>query len=187
VPELNDCAPNAAIAFYYLKGRGFSSAQAAGIIGNLQVESPGLNPLNDTPDPRKDDPSARGRGIAAWGPTRWQNLRSFAAGRDPWELETQLAFLVHELETDSSLGLQDLLNTTSVPEATVAFQNRFERCDPARCHPDVRIRRAYDALSCLSVSPPTGKGRVSVVAASIGLIALVAAAGYSAHQTLRAL
>lgn len=178
--EVNACAPNAAIAFYYLTGRGFSSAQAAGIIGNLQYESPGLEPKIEV----IDTDNLPHRGIAMWSPTRWNLLTAFAAGRDPWRLDVQLEFLVYELESYPSLGLQALLASTTVDEAVVAFQDKFERCLPEKCNTRRRIELAYAALSCLSVAPPTGKGRVGVVAASIGVLALVSAAGYGAYRAL---
>jgi hypothetical protein len=185
MPNLDDCSPNAAFAYDFLVRRGLSSAQAAGVIGNLQWESR-LDPHNDAPDPRKDDPSARGRGIAAWGPPRWQDLLTFtyARGFDPKSLEGQLEFLWHELEDQPSLGLRELAAKTSIEDAVITFQNRFERCDPARCRTDRRIALAYTALACLSIRPPSARNPVGVVAASLGVFGLVAAAAYGTYKAL---
>lgn len=185
MPDLG-CPPNAAVAFDYLIGKGLSREQAAGVVGNLQGES-GLNPHNDAPDPTRTDPSARGRGIASWGPPRWQNLLTFAAGRDPWAFDTQIAFLWHELESDPSLGLAPLLATTNVADATIVFQNRFERPDPARAHTDRRIQFANAAFfACPYVTPPLFTSRAGIVAAAVGVIALVSAASYGIFKALGA-
>lgn len=177
--ELKDCSSEASRAYDVFTRRGLNSAQAAGIIGNLQFES-SLNPRLEVMDTN----GRLSRGIAMWQPPRWQNLLTFAAGRDPWSLDIQLEFLLYELEAYPELGLRDLLSATSVSEAAVAFQNKFERCDPMLCHTDRRISLANNALSCLSVSPPTGSARLNVVGASIGLLSLVAAAGYGAYKAL---
>lgn len=161
-------SPNAAIAFDFLVGKGLSQEQAAGVVGNLQVES-WVNPRSDAPDPTKTDPSARGRGIASWGPPRWRNLLTFAAGRDPWALDTQLDFLWSELP---SQGLQELLATNTVEDATVVFQNRFENPKQGpTAHTDRRIAAAFAALTAYpAIRPPgtTPSWRKGLAATAIG-------------------
>lgn len=188
--ELNDCSPNAATTFYFLTERGLSSAQAAGVIGNLQFESkinPQIRPIIDTDQ-------LPHQGIAQWSPSRWQDLLTFcyAKGFDPKSLEGQLEFLWHELEGQPGLGLRELASTTTVEDATLTFQNRFERCgtkirvgDPVVCHTAERIALAHAALTCLSVRPPYASKPVGIVVASLGMLALVAAAGYGAYRALR--
>lgn len=180
--EIKNCSQNAAIAFDFLVRRGLSAEQAAGVIGNLQVES-GLDPTLEAIDIN----NKVSRGIAMWQPIRWQDLLTFvySKGFHPKSLEGQLEFLWHELENQPSLGLRELAVAASVDQATVVFQNLFERCASAYCHTDRRISLAHSSLSCLSVAPPSGKGRVSVVAASIGIFSLVAAAGYGTWKSLR--
>jgi hypothetical protein len=183
MPDLG-CSANAAIAFDFLVGKGLSHEQAAGVIGNLQSES-GLNPRSDAPDPTKTDPYARGRGIASWGPPRWRNLITFAAGRDPWSLDTQLDFLWHELESEPGLGLAPLRATTTVEDATVVFQNRFENPDRALAHTDKRIERARAALFALPrCRPPVIPPRGSTVAVAATVGAVVAAVGYGIYRAL---
>jgi hypothetical protein len=171
-------SPNAAIAFDYFVGKGLTPFQAAGIVGNLQWES-SLNPRNDVPDPRKDDPSAHGKGIASWGPPRWRDLLAFAGNRDPWALDTQLDFLWHELPNH---GLQQLRASATPEDATVVFQNLFEHPDPPLAHTSERIRLANDALDCLSVRPPSTAKRAGLIAAAAGIGALIVAAGYGAYK-----
>jgi hypothetical protein len=181
MPNLEDCSQNAAVAYDFLVRRGLSSAQAAGVIGNLQWESR-IDPRLEAMDVN----NKMSRGIAMWQPPRWQDLLTFVYSRgfDPKSLDGQLEFLWHELEDQPSLGLSELADAVTVENATVVFQNRFERCDPALCHTDRRIALAYTALSCLSIQPPIGHGRVGIVTASLGVFGLVAAAAYGTYKAL---
>jgi hypothetical protein len=177
VPDLG-VSPNAAVAYDFLVSKGLSCEQAAGVIGNLQLES-GLNPRLEAMDTN----NKMSRGIAMWQPTRWQNLLTFAAGRDPWALGTQLDFLWYELQSQPSLGLQQLLATTTAQDATVVFQNRFENPRADLAHTDKRIAAANAALySCPTINSPTRSG--SLVAATVGVFALVAAVGYGTYKIL---
>lgn len=171
------CSPNAAIAFDYLIGKGLRDFQAAAVIGNLQQES-GINPRLSAPDPRPSNPAAMGRGIAMWGdPGRWQNLLTFAAGRDPWALDTQLDFLWFELPNN---GLGALLASTTLEDATIVFQNQFEH--PGNPRTENRIAYARSALfACPNVRPPQTR-RIGAVAKALAFGALVAAAGYGVYR-----
>jgi hypothetical protein len=176
VPDLG-CPPNAATAFDFLVGRGLRDFQAAAVVGNLQWESH-LDPKLQAMDTN----GLPGRGIAMWQPPRWANLLSFAAGRDPWALATQLDFLWAEL---GSYGLQDLLSTTTLEDATVSFQNKFENPSKALAHTDKRIEAARAALyACPSVKPP--KWKASGVLATAALGAVMAAVGYGTYKLLGA-
>lgn len=178
------CSPNAAVAYdFFTQNMGLSDFQAAAIIGNLQWESH-LNPLNDVPDPTKNDPSARGRGIASWGPPRWNRLLSLATttGQDPWTIYVQLDFLRYELESFPDLGLAALMQSTTLEEATVVFQDRFEQPKQVLAHTDRRIAYAQSALfACPAVIVPKRKAAGAVVA-GVSLFALVAAAAYGAYK-----
>ncbi len=183
------CSPNAAVAFDFFVRRGLRDFQAAAIVGNLQWESK-LNPRLDVPDPTKSNPGARGRGIAGWGPPRWQNLLAFAAERDPWSLDVQLEFLWHELQSAPSFGLEPLLAATTAADATIVFQDRFEHPDPTKAHADKRIELANAALfACPLVRPPPASPRGGIWAAAAGALALAAATGYGVYKafTSRAL
>jgi len=183
------CSRNAAVAFDFFVRRGLRDFQAAAIVGNLQWESK-LNPRLDVPDPTKSNPGARGRGIAGWGPPRWQNLLAFAAERDPWSLDVQLEFLWHELQSAPSFGLEPLLAATTAADATIVFQDRFEHPDPTKAHADKRIELANAALfACPLVRPPPASPRGGIWAAAAGALALAAATGYGVYKafTSRAL
>jgi hypothetical protein len=173
VADLGVCASqNAALAYDFLVGKGLSAIQAAAVIGNLQFES-GINPQLEAMDTDK----LLHRGIAMWGPPRWQNLIAF--GRDPWALDTQLDFLWLELQ---SYGLRQLRASTTVEDATTVFQNLFENPNKALAHTADRIKLARDALNCLSVRAPLVAPRGGVAFAAVGVLSLVAAVGYGIYK-----
>ena len=157
----------------FLIGKGLRDFQAAAVVGNLQQES-ALNP-------RASAPAEGSYGIAQWRLGRWQNLLTFAAGRDPWSLDVQLEFLWHELQSLPYLGLAELLTSTTLESATVMFQDRFERPKTELAGTKNRIAYAQGALyACPRIARPVvppapPKSKVAVVA---GLLALVAAVGY---------
>jgi hypothetical protein len=178
------CSPNAVITFDFLVDKGLRDYQAAAVVGNLQQES-GIKPGLSAPDPRPNNPAAMGRGIAMWGdPGRWQHLLAFAAdtGRDPWALNTQLEFLWAELP---SHGLDDLLLATTLEDAVVVFQNRFEKPSQAYARTDARIRYAKAALlSCPTVNPPD-KPRSKIVNTLVAAMAggaLAAMVGFGIYK-----
>lgn len=170
------CSPNATVAYDFLISRGLSDVQAAAVVGNLQQES-GL-------DPRSTNQSEGARGIAQWHAERWQNLLAFAAtqGRSEWDLGLQLEFVWHELESNPSFGLDALRGSSTIEAATIAFQDRFERCGV--CAQEKRIALAKAALfACPGLRPPTARPKkTSKLTAALGLIALASAAGYGAYE-----
>ena len=174
------CTPNALAVYDYLVGRGLRDFQAAAVVGNLQGESR-INPQLSALDTN----GLMSRGIAMWQPPRWQNLLSFAAGRDPLALTTQIDFLWHELQTDSSLGLSALVASSDVDSATVVFQNQFEKPKQSLAHTSDRIAFAREALNCFSIRPPSPAPASSnavkgLVAAGLG--ATIVGAAYAAYR-----
>lgn len=167
---INPCSQNAVAAYSFLVGKGLRAFQAAAIVGNLQQES-GVNPRLEATDVN----GLPSRGIAMWQPVRWQRLLTFAAGRDPWALETQLEFLWHELWTIPALGLGRLATSTTLEDATIVFQNEFERC--GTCHTSSRLSYARNILAC--ASPPSGGARVF---AFVALTTVAAAAGFGVKK-----
>ncbi|AZV43740.1 hypothetical protein BAOM_3131 [Peribacillus asahii] len=135
---------NAEKAMNFFISQGYSPQAAAGIVGNLQQEStPALNPK------QKQYDGGPGRGIAQWTSgkakgkpdDRWEFFLAWAAskGLDPYDLETQLMYIVVELEgkdnaertTNRKLnargGVTALKNNRSVESSTRVFQESFER------------------------------------------------------------
>lgn len=127
-------AGNAGIAYQYFLSQGWTPAQAAGIVGNLQQESgPGL------------DPTIVGDGGNALGVAQWNDRRddlhawAQAGGLDPLALQTQLDFISHELGTTESRAADALRRAQTPEEAARAFLG-FERpagfswADPTGSH-----------------------------------------------------
>jgi hypothetical protein len=112
---------SAQYAYDWLTKRGYAPHQAAGIVGNLVQES-GVRPVGATGD------NGTAHGIAQWRGPRFQALQQYAVqnGADPNQIDTQLGFLDHELNT-SERGAGDMLrNSQDVRGATRAMM-AFER------------------------------------------------------------
>ncbi len=111
-----------------LTGNGLSDTHTAAIMGNLKQEH-----NFQTTD------VAGGLGIAQWLGNRRQALMQY----DNYEsLTVQVQFLIDELHATESRALRLLLATNTIEEATVTFQNSFERCNPALCREENRIAYA---------------------------------------------
>lgn len=124
---------NAADVYGYLQAQGLPAGAAAGVGGNLDVES-SFNPL-------AVGDNGTSHGIAQWHNERWSALVAWAKrlGRDPNALSTQEAYLVHEAQGMGPLWSQ--LRTTTDPSAAAAlWQRLFER--PANLDPTERAARA---------------------------------------------
>jgi len=118
-------------AYNFLVAAGLQNFQAAGVVGNLMQES-GVNP-------NSDQPGGPGRGIAQWSEGgRWNVLIGWVAvgdhfpdgkPRTPESLEGQLAFMWHEMKDVAPWNetLPALKGSTTVEQATEAFENKFEK------------------------------------------------------------
>jgi uncharacterized protein YabE (DUF348 family) len=118
---------NQTITWNYLRAQGFSREQTAGIMGNLQQEH-GFQTSGD--------------GLAQWTGGRKASLMS---REDPYNIYTQLDFLMYELNGGYARVKAAILATSSVEDATIVFQNQFERC--GICVQDRRIQFAYNILA----------------------------------------
>ena len=118
---------NESIAWSFLISQGFSREQTAGIMGNLKQEH-GF---------RTD-----GDGIAQWTGGRKAALMALP---DPYNIYTQLEFMMSELNGRYSGAKNAILASTTVDKATTEFQNRYEGC--GKCMEDRRIQYAYDILA----------------------------------------
>ena len=129
------------IVWDYLKAAGYSDIQTAGIIGNLYQES-GLNPA-------RVESNGEGIGLVQWSFGRKQNLINYASskGVDWSDLETQLEFLVSELDSKQFYNpyKDTFMNPYSVSEATEAFCFGFERPNKAKANLDFRVEKAWEA------------------------------------------
>lgn len=118
---------NESITWNFLIANGFSREQTAGIMGNLMQEH-GFQTSGD--------------GLAQWTGSRKARLMSMP---DPYSIQTQLDFLMSELNGGYSRAKAKILASTTVEGATVAFQNDFERCGV--CVEGRRIQFAYNILA----------------------------------------
>jgi hypothetical protein len=110
---------------YLIEKHGFTPEQAAGILGNLQVES-GF-------DTGAYNPNEGAIGLAQWLGGRRENLEAFAAGRPggvtSWK--NQIDFMVHELNGSEKGALNRLKATGSAGDAAAVFDQYYERSSGA--------------------------------------------------------
>ncbi len=146
----------------FLRAQGLTNAGTAGLMGNLYAES-GLRPNNlqnsyegklGMADAEYTEMVDRGTytnfgndragyGLAQWTyPTRKAALLAYAkaAGKSVGDLETQLAFLVHELRESYKLVHYVLVTATDVKTASNVVLLQFER--PADQSEAVKVKRA---------------------------------------------
>ena len=132
------------------EGGNYTMEQACGMIGNFCVESgPTLNP-------KAVAPSEGSTGIAQWNPAaaagnRLGKLIEYSAtlGLDHLSLGAQLLYTKYELETFSYLGDFPLRKTDNVKDATIVFQDAYERPNKAVAHTNKRInygKEVFDKL-----------------------------------------
>lgn len=105
----------------YFVEKGFSPAQASGILGNIQTESSfKTNAYN----------SGEGAiGLCQWEGGRRTELENFAAqqGKPVTDWHVQADFIMHELNTSETGAFAALKAAQTPEEAAQAFQSRYER------------------------------------------------------------
>ena len=132
---------NPTVAAGFLEGSGFSREQVAGIVGNLMVES------GNNMDPTAIGDNGNAFGIAQWNGPRMRAFKQWAGANNKPEdsIETQLEYIVHELETTESRAAFELRKATTAEEAALAFSKWFER--PGIPRNDRRVANANKVLS----------------------------------------
>ena len=104
---------------YYIK-KGVPPIQAAAIVGNLVKESNLDTSIKGTAD------NMGSVGIAQWHSGRLDNLKKFA-GNNWTNLDKQLDFVLHELNTTEKSAFKKLMQAKTVEEATESFMYGYER------------------------------------------------------------
>lgn len=139
--EITDNRTTEEVVWDYLKAAGYSDIQTAAIIGNIYQES-GLNPA-------RVESNGEGIGLVQWSFGRKQSLINYASskGVDWSDLETQLEFLVSELDSKQFYQpyKDTFMNPYSVSEATEAFCFGFERPNKEKANLSFRQEKAWEA------------------------------------------
>ena len=113
---------NSSYAMKFFQSKGWTQAQAAGIVGNLQAES-GIN-LKTTAV--GDGGSAYG--IAQWHPDRQANfLKLYGRPIQNSTLDQQLAFVDWELNNTEKSAGNKIRATTNASDAAIAVDQYYER------------------------------------------------------------
>jgi peptidoglycan hydrolase-like protein with peptidoglycan-binding domain len=112
---------------YLMTNGEYTAVQAAGIAGNLQVES-GFNP-NIQGDKNLSTPSV---GIAQWREDRLHNLQMFAQqnGRSWNDLNVQLSFIIYELKTRYKNVDSLIRQSNDVNQIVQIVQSKYEVSTP---------------------------------------------------------
>ena len=108
-------------------GGGYTPDRAAGIVGNLIVES--VNFDDDVISTQRRGDEGEAHGIAQWHPPRWQPFLDlcYRANLDPYTLKAQLFWVTTELETTESTAKNALEATNRADHAAIAFMRKYER------------------------------------------------------------
>ncbi len=177
---------NEETAFRFFVAQGFPDYQAAGVIGNLIQES-NLNPG----EAAREAAGYLAHGVAQWGPPRWAALQAWAGARDPYALETQLGYVVEELNKFPSLGLAQLREATNVRDAAVTFEKLFERSKPGSTKRRVALAEATLAKFTGKKPPPyippaptivVSEGVGGVVALTVVALGVAVGAAYALRR-----
>jgi hypothetical protein len=154
LPKGKSVSSNEAID--YLVKKGMSPEQAAGVVGNLLQES-SLNSGAQN--------NAEGAyGIAQWRGSRLTDLQNFAASRGKTidDVNTQLDFIMHELNGKEKKAGQMLFASKTAEEAAYNFGKYYERPKT------VEQARMDWAAKTLAEYKPTGSGSSNVQLAQVG-------------------
>ena len=107
-------------------------------------------------NPRAVAPNEGSTGIAQWNPAAAAGNRlgqlveySNALGLDHLSLGAQLLYTKYELETFSYLGDGPLRKTDNVKDATIVFQDAYERPNKAVAHTNKRINYGKEVFNKL--------------------------------------
>ena len=111
--------------FFNLKE--YSSAQIAGIVGNLYVESGGF--AEDVVTTQRRGDNGKAHGIAQWHPDRWNPFVQWSNvnGYNPYTVNGQMRWVAQELDGSEARAKARLLKTTTAEHAAIEFMRHYER------------------------------------------------------------
>lgn len=117
-------------AFDFFINKGLSNNQAAGIVGNLMLES--------SLDPTIVNQNSGAYGLAQWLSSSRKKALFKKYGNNP-TFDQQLEFIWEELNSTERAAFKHLLTTKTYEDAVKSFMNRFER--PSQKEKDESISR----------------------------------------------
>jgi hypothetical protein len=114
--------PNAEYAIRFFEAQGYTTAQAAGIVANLQAESGANLKIDAVGD------GGKAYGIAQWHPDRQENFRK-VFGKDirNSSLQEQLQFIAWELNNSEKKAGMKVRAAQSEVETAMLFDQYYER------------------------------------------------------------
>jgi len=138
-PSGRPSSQNVRSALGFFHSKGFTAAQVAGIVGNLQAESgQGL-------DPSAVGDGGKAHGIAQWHPDRRRNFeRAFGKPFSESTLEDQLEFIWWELNNTERRAMRYLQAADTPERAAYVFDKYYERSSGA--HRQKRMRYAANLM-----------------------------------------
>lgn len=118
---------NAEVAYRYFIDNGFTPAQAAGLVGNLQAESgKDLNPVAFN----GDDKGKPAYGIAQWRDTRADDFKAkYGVYPNDATLDQQLEFMMYEFNGKEKNAYAEIKAAPSAAAAAAAVDKYYERSD----------------------------------------------------------
>lgn len=120
---------------FFMNKHGWTAEQAAGLVGNLQVESYAWLDHTAVGD------GGQAYGIAQWHPARQKDFkRLFKKPIQGSTFEEQLSFVQWELENTHKGAGDNLRNATTAGDAAYIVDTQYEKS--ARLHTDLRINSA---------------------------------------------
>jgi len=167
--KTNSGSTNKEKIWNFFKGKGFSDAATAAIIGNMKQEGNALDPAQN------QNGGGAGRGLIQWeeGGGRFEGLVAYAQSKGTsWtDLTTQLEWLYNEMTTayanDSAWpggSVENFKTMTDVNAATEAFEYAME--DAGQPEMETRKQYAAEALNELNGTGGSSTGSGSTASGS---------------------
>ena len=152
-PDLVEAGNPNAGPMKLLMGLGWSAEQAAGIIGNLQVESDS-DRLNPNVRQKGGGP---GYGIAQWEGPRQAAFKKWSGGHDIHgsSREQQLRFVDWELRHSEKGAGDAILGSASAADAAHYMSTLYERPNPSKSQEGLRIAKAERLLKGMHLEQKT--------------------------------
>lgn len=118
--------------------KGIKEKDSNAILANIAHETGGSF------DPKQKQYKGPAKGLVQWENPRYSQLRKFAKKKDKAhdDLDTQVDFIVHELNTTEKRAKRALKKVDTVQEKTKVFSDKFER--PGKPHMKARLKRARE-------------------------------------------